>query len=361
MPAARIMRTPKPRSITPLTVGRRVVGEGYPCLIIAEVAQAHDGSLGTAHAFVDAIADAGADAVKFQTHIASAESTPLEQFRVHFSVQDRTRYDYWKRTEFTQQQWAGLMEHAESRGLLFISSPFSVEAVQLLARIGMPAWKVASGELSTTPMFDAMLATSLPFIVSSGMSNYAELDDAVARLTSAGARLAVLQCTTAYPCPPERIGLNVMSDMRERYGVPVGLSDHSGTIYPGLAAVTLGASIVETHFTLSRQMFGPDVRASLTPTEFAQLVQGIRFIERMEANPVDKDVLAAEMEPLRRLFTKSIVAGRPISRGQRISAEDLACKKPGTGMAPARLPELIGRTAKRDLERDKLIEENDLE
>src|SRR4051794_9997433 len=181
------------------------------CLIIGEVAQSHDGSLGMAHAFIDAIADAGADAIKFQTHIAAAESTPGEPWRVKFSRQDKTRYDYWKRMEFTEDQWNGLKEHADERGLMFLSSPFSVEAIDLLERVGVAAWKVASGEVNNFPALDRILATRLPVILSSGMSPLHELDEAVARVKASGVDLTILQCTSAYPCPPEKIGLNLLS------------------------------------------------------------------------------------------------------------------------------------------------------
>jgi len=249
------------------SLGSRTVGSGYPCLIVAEVAQSHDGSLGFAHAFIDAIANAGADAVKFQTHIAAAESTPAEPWRVKFSPQDATRYDYWRRMEFAEEQWRGLKRHAEDRGLIFLSSPFSAEAVELLERIGMVAWKVASGEVSNAPLLERLLATGRPILLSSGMSPLAELDATVARAQAVPVPIAVLQCTTAYPCPPERIGLNLLPIFRDRYGCPVGLSDHSGTIFAGLAAATLGCDVLEVHVTLSREMFGPDVPASVTTTE----------------------------------------------------------------------------------------------
>src|SRR5918993_3637807 len=163
------------------------------CLIIGEVGIAHDGSLGTAHAFIDAIAAAGADAVKFQTHIAAAESTPAEPFRVKFSRQDATRYEYWRRMEFSEAQWRGLAEHAREQGLLFLSSPFSVEAVELLSRVGMPMWKIASGEVSNRLLLEAVAATGQPVLLSSGMSSLAELDVAVDRVRHAGAPLGVMQ------------------------------------------------------------------------------------------------------------------------------------------------------------------------
>lgn len=331
------------------------------CTIIAEVAQAHDGSLNMAHAFIDAIANACADAVKFQTHIAAAESTLGEPWRVKFSLQDATRYDYWKRMEFTEEQWHGLKQHAEERGLLFLSSPFSVKAVELLAEVGVVAWKVASGEVNNVPMFESMAKTGLPILLSTGMSPLSEIDAAVERVKSKGLPLVVLQCTSMYPTPPEKVGLNLISFFRERYGCAVGLSDHSGTIYPGLAAATLGIEVLEVHVTLSREMFGPDVPASVTTAELRQLVEGVRFIEKMKANPVDKNVMAQEMIPLRNLFTKSVVARIDLPAGTVLCPEHLTVKKPGTGISVDRLPELIGRRLKRSVRAHEFLREEDLE
>lgn len=254
--------------------------------VIGEVGQAHDGSLGMAHAFIDAIADAGADAVKFQTHIAAAESRTDEPWRAKFSYADGTRYEYWQRMEFSAQAWAGLRQHALDRGLAFLSSLFSLEAVQLLRRVGVAAWKIASGEVAHPQLLDAVAHTGVPVLLSSGMSGWAELDGAVALLRAAGAGpLAVLQCTSAYPVTPEQVGLNVLDQIRQRYGCAAGLSDHSGTVFPALAAVTLGARVVEVHVTLSREMFGPDVAASVTTCEFRQLVAGVRYLSAALAAP----------------------------------------------------------------------------
>jgi N-acetylneuraminate synthase len=342
-------------------IGDQIVGPGKPCLIIAEVAQAHDGSLGTAHAFIDAIAGAGADAVKFQTHIAAAESTPDEPWRVKFSPQDATRFDYWKRMEFTEEQWIGLKQHADESELIFLSSPFSFEAVDLLTRVGVAAWKVPSGETANLPMLDQMTATGLPVILSTGMSPMDEIDTAVERIRSRGLEPTVLQCTTDYPCPAEKVGLNLIADFRERYGCPVGLSDHSGTIYPGLAAATLGIEMLEVHVTFSRKMFGPDVPASITTDELGRLVEGIRFIETMNAYPVNKEDMARDLKPLRDMFTKSVVAQKSLKAGTVLKAEDLTLKKPGTGLPAARLPEIVGRQLKRTVAADAMISEKDLE
>jgi N-acetylneuraminate synthase len=331
------------------------------CLIVGEVGLVHDGSLGMAHAYIDGIAQAGADAVKFQTHIAEAESGPGEPWRVKFSFQDHTRYDYWKRTAFTEEQWRGLRQHAQERGLLFLSSPFSLEAVQMLHRVGVAAWKVASGEINNAQMLDCMAATGLPILLSTGMSPLGEIDSSVERVQACDLPLAVLQCSSSYPCPPEKLGLNLIAEFRERYGCAVGLSDHSGTIFAGLAAATLGIDVLEVHVAFSRELFGPDIPASVTTAELKQLVDGIRFIEQAMTHRVDKDALAAEMVPLRSVFMKSIVARVDLPEGTILREEHLAVKKPNSGIPADRLPDLLNRRLKRSIAANALLREDDLE
>jgi N,N'-diacetyllegionaminate synthase len=333
----------------------------YPCLIIAEVAQTHDGSLGLAHSFIDAVAEAGADVVKFQTHITCAESTLSEPWRIEFSRQDKTRYDYWKRMEFSEEQWRGLKKHAEEQGLIFLSSPFSVEAIELLNRVGVTAWKVASGEVNNPVLFESIARTSLPILLSTGMSSLHEIDEAVTRIRKLGLPFAVLQCTSAYPCPPEKIGLNLILFFRERYNCYVGLSDHSGTIYPGLAAAALGIEVLEVHVTLSREMFGPDMPASVTTSELRQLVEGVRFIEKMRTNPVDKDTLTLEMALLRDSFTKSVTVRIDLPAGTVLKQEHLTVKKPGTGIPASNFYDLIGRRLQRNVSANQLLHVDDLE
>jgi N-acetylneuraminate synthase len=342
-----------------MKIGERELGTGKPCFVVAEVAQAHDGSLGTCHAYIDAAARAGADAVKFQTHIAAAESTPGEPFRVKFSKQDSNRYDYWKRMEFTQEQWQGLKDHCDEKHVAFLSSPFSMQAVELLTQVGVPAWKVGAGEVNNLPMLEKLRATGKPVILSSGMSSWAEMDAAVEAVGKGNC--AVLQCTTSYPCPPEKLGLNVIGELRARYGTPVGLSDHSGTIYAGLAAAALGCDVLEVHVCFSREVFGPDTTSSVTTGELKQLVAGIRFIEQAKANPIDKDQIAGSMSDLKRMFGKSLVAARALNTGTKLTEADLALKKPGTGIPAAKLKDTLGRKLKRAVAADALLAEEDLE
>lgn len=342
-------------------IGDHEIGGGRRCFIIGEVAQAHDGSLGMAHAFIDAIATAGADAVKFQTHIAEAESSPEEPWRVRFSPQDDSRFDYWKRMEFSEDQWRGLKEHAERKGLVFLSTPFSEQAAALLDNIGMPAWKIASGELNNQMLLDRIAATGKPILLSTGMSPFSEIDRTVNVLRAKSCSLAVMQCTSSYPTPPEKLGLNLLAEYRERYACPVGLSDHSGTIYAGLAAAALGADLLEVHVTLSREMFGPDVVASVTSGELAQMAKGVRFIECARANPIDKEAIAPEFDGLRQIFTKSLFVEEDLPAGTYLKRSHLSAKKPGTGISSNKIDEVVGRRLAVDVKRGRMLNLNDLE
>jgi N,N'-diacetyllegionaminate synthase len=262
--------------------------------------------------------------------------------------------------EFTEEQWRGLKQHAEERGMQFLSSPFSVEAVDLLKRIGVRAWKIASGEVGNIPLLECIAETKLPLLISTGMSPLSEIDAAVGIARKYRLPTTILQCTSAYPCPPEKVGINLIPFLRKRYGCKVGLSDHSGTIYPGLAGATLGIDALEVHVTLSREMFGPDVPASITTNELRQLNEGIRFIERMNHHPIDKDTLFSEMKPVRELFTKSVVARCNLAAGTILTVQHLALKKPGTGIPSERLPELIGRTLRHFVKADQILQETDV-
>lgn len=341
-------------------ISGRTVGGGAPAYLIAEVAQAHDGSLGTAHAFIDAAAHAGADAVKFQTHIADAESTRDEPFRVAFSQQDETRLDYWRRMEFSPEQWSGLADHARERGLHFLSSAFSLEAVALLRRLDVPVWKIASGEVRTRGMVAAICADGKPVLLSTGMSPWDDIDTAVTEIRNAGSPVAILQCVSRYPTPLTDVGLNVMGDMRARYGCPVGLSDHSGQPWPALTAIARGAAVVELHLTLSERMFGPDVPSSLTVDQFRMVSDMRDAVATMDAHPADKDATAEELADMRAMFGRSLAPKQDLPAGTLVSEDMLMAKKPATGISEDDIDAVVGRTLVRDVPSDRLISWDDL-
>ncbi len=344
-----------------IKLGNKLIGDGNPAFLIAEVAQAHDGSLGTAHAFIDLIADSGFDAVKFQTHIASAESTLDEKFRVKFSRQDSARYAYWERMEFSYDQWVGLAQHAKEREVIFLSSAFSIEAVELLTQIGMAAWKVGSGEFRSKELIKAMLVTGKPVLLSTGLCHWDELDQAIKGVQNVNGQFALFQCTSLYPTPLNKVGLNVIDQLRERYNCVVGLSDHSGTIWPSLAALARGSNMIEVHVTMHRGAFGPDVIASLTPEDLKLVATARDKFSKILSHPVNKDLLVKELKTTRELFTKSIAPSRDLKAGEIIEEGMLTLKKPGTGIPSAEMGGLYGLRLRCDVASDSLLKYSDLQ
>jgi N,N'-diacetyllegionaminate synthase len=325
-------------------------------MVIAEVGSVHDGSFGNAIKLIESAADCGVDAVKFQTHIAEAETLPDAPMPPYFKGEPR--FTYFERTGFTLDQWREFKDRCDDLGVVFLSSPFSEAAVDLLEGVGVSQYKIPSGEVTNLPMLEKIAKLGKPVLLSSGMSSWEELDQAVETIRKHHSKLTVLQCTTEYPCPYERVGLNIMLEMGARYGLPVGLSDHTLTNYAIYAAVALGAVVVEKHLTFSRLMYGSDARHSLEPDEFTDLVQGVRAIETMLSHPVSKDDLTPYTE-MKRTFEKSLVANQDILAGTILSAEMVAIKKPGTGISAARLHEFLGKVVTRYVKANTLFSEDD--
>ena len=325
--------------------------------IIAEIGSTHDGSIGNAKCAIDVVAECGVDAVKFQTHIADAETLRDAPMPSYFKGEPR--FEYFQRTGFSRDQWVEIKAYSEEKGMTFLSSPFSAEAVELLESIGMERYKVPSGEVTNLPFLEAIAQTGKPVILSSGMSSWDELDAAVATVTRRHSNLTILQCTTEYPCPPEKVGLNVMLEMKDRYGLPVGLSDHTLSNAAALAAVTQGASIIEKHFTLSKRMYGSDARHSAEPAQFAELAHNVREIEAMLSHSVDKSDIS-RFADMKQIFQKSVVSQVDIPEGAIITREMLGIKKPGTGLAPERLSDVVGKRAQRAVPANTVFQETDI-
>jgi N-acetylneuraminate synthase len=329
--------------------------------IIAEIAQAHEGSLGIAHSYIDVLADCGVDAVKFQTHVAEAESSEFESFRVNFSYEDETRCDYWKRMEFTKEQWLGLKEHCDNKGVEFISSPFSCAAVDLLEEIGVKQYKIGSGEMTNFLMLNKIANTGKPVILSSGMSDYKELEECIDFLKPFGNEISLLQCTTAYPTMPEQWGLSEISELKSRFNIPVGYSDHSSDITAGIAAVSLGAEILEFHVTFHKEMFGPDAKASLTVEETKQLVRSVRSLE-IAFNTENSKEDMSHFSELKNLFGKSLAVNKNLLKGAIISLDDLESKKPGNqGIAAKEFQAVLGKKLRRNMYQWQFLSYSDLE
>lgn len=279
--------------------------------IVAEVGLQHCGCFGTALAYVDACANAGADAVKFQCH----DFDPVDKFRPGVNYpQDRTREGYWQRTAFTIDQWRQLSNRCHERGIEFGLSVFSPLAVQQFTELNEPFlpdfWKLGSGVSHSKEMREAIKNSGQrKTVISFGMSSDLAIQSQVFAAVIANLEVTVLQCTSEYPCPPEHVGMNCVTSLqRDFYWTPnnfecaIGLSDHSGTIWPSIIAAWMGADMTEVHVCWSKEQFGPDVPASITIDELRQLVSGVRFVEKMRDNPVDKDKMASELTQMREIF-----------------------------------------------------------
>lgn len=328
--------------------------------IIAEIGQSHDGSLGMVHSYIDALSNSGVDALKFQMHIAEAESSNAEPFRVNFSYQDTTRFEYWKRMSFTLTQWKEIKTHCNNVNLEFICSPFSNIAVERLQDIGVERYKIGSGEINNFLLLQKIVDTRKPVILSSGMSNYFELDAAVNFLKSNNVEYSILQCTTAYPTLPQQYGLNVIGEYKLRYDVKVGYSDHSGKLETLIAAAALGAEIFEFHVVFDRRQFGPDSKSSLTIEEVFELTKSLRNIANAISSPVDKNEISPFIQ-VKEIFEKSISINKNLIEGHVLSFDDLEGKKPrGLGISAKDFRQIIGKKINREMKQWDFLNWSDL-
>lgn len=329
--------------------------------IIAELGNTHDGSFGLAKQMIRTAADCGVDAVKIQTHIFDAESLPNAPNPPYFK--DETRKEYFERTSFSKEQYLRLTNFSEKEcGVEFLSSPFSYEAVHFLEEVGMRRYKIPSGEVSNIPMLIEVAKTGKPVILSSGMSPWSDIDLAVSTLRNNGCSdLSILQCASRYPCPPEQVGLNVIAELKARYKVPIGYSDHTLGCAAPFAAATLGAAIIEKHFTLSTLMYGSDAKHSMEPDEFRVMVTGIRQIKAMLSHPVSKDKAVGDLDEMKRVFEKSIVTRAAVPKGTVITKDMIAAKKPGTGIPARYFDDIVGKSSVVDLPENHIILIDDIE
>ena len=328
--------------------------------IIAEIGQAHEGSLGIAHSYIDALKLTGINAIKFQTHIAHAESSAYEPFRVNFSYEDKCRYDYWKRMEFTIDEWVGLKNHCDEIGVEFISSPFSLEAVDLLEKLDVKRYKIGSGEVNNLLLLKKIGLTKKPIIISSGMSELEELDKVIKYIRNFHNEISILQCTTAYPTLPGEWGFDTIPLLKQRFNLPVGYSDHSGKTYPLIAAMTLGAELLEFHVVFDRRMFGPDSKSSLIIDEVKYLVNAIRDIERdrllFQGKTVNENTLR-----MKKIFGKSLAINHDMQAYEILRFEDLEAKKPsGYGIDAQHFETVIGQKLNKNLVKGSFLNEQDL-
>jgi N,N'-diacetyllegionaminate synthase len=329
-------------------------------LIIAEAGVNHNGDIGLALRLVDTAAEVGADIVKFQTFRAERLTIPSAakaDYQAQASSGTESQQSMLRRLELTRADHDSLIEHCRSRGIQFLSTAFDHESFEMLSELGLERFKVPSGELTNLPYLRLIGARGLPVIVSSGMATLDELGAALAVLEGAGTprrQITVLHCTTEYPTPMADVNLRAMLTIRDTFGVDVGYSDHTSGIEIAVAAVAMGASVIEKHLTIDRCLPGPDHRASLEPAEFASMVGAIRNLERAMGDGIKRPCAGEARNAA--VVRKSIVAVRPIREGEPFSEANLTVKRPGTGVSPMQWDDVIGKPAPRDFAPDELIE-----
>lgn len=345
-----------------LDIAGRRTGEGEPPFVIAEAGVNHDGSVDVALQLVDAAAEAGADAVKFQTFSAEAvvlEDAPQAAYQLTRAPAS-SQLEMLRRLELPAGAWPALNARASERGIVFLSTPFDLVAVELLAALGVPAFKVGSGDLTNLVLLRAVAAHGRPILLSTGMADLAEVDAAVDDLRRHGdPPLALLHCTSAYPAPADQANLRAMATLRDRFRVPVGYSDHTLGISTATAAAALGAVLIEKHLTLDRSLPGPDHAASLEPGGFRELVEAVRDAW-VALGDGTKSPRPSELDASR-VARRSLVTERAVTAGTVLGAGDIAAMRPAGGISPLRLDEVIGRRAARDLPALKPLSPADLD
>lgn len=330
--------------------------------VIAEAGVNHNGSLELALKLIDAAKASGADAVKFQTFRAEQLATRTAHkaaYQERTTSEAESQFDMLRRLELDATAHQRILQHCQDAGIQFLSSPFDIQSVDLLASLDIPIFKVPSGELTNHPFLRHIASKGRPVIVSTGMATLGEVEEAVEVLNTAGAKqLTLLHCVTEYPAPYAEINLRAMHTLRVAFGLPVGYSDHTPGIEVSVAAVALGAEVIEKHFTLDRNLPGPDHAASLEPSELKEMVTAIRHVEASLGTGI-KAPAPCEL-PNMSVARKSIVAARSLTAGHKLRDEDLDIKRPGNGIAPKFVPALLGRTLQCDIERDTMIRWDDL-
>lgn len=325
--------------------------------IIAEAGVNHNGCFDIACKMVDAAKNSGADCIKFQTFktekLVSSSAQKAEYQKT--TTGDGSQMEMLKKLELSREEFVAIKNYCDRIGICFLSTPFDIESIEFLKTFEMPFWKIPSGEVTNYPYLVTIAKTGKPVVMSTGMCNLSEIQEAIRVLRKHGTReIKLLHCNTEYPTPFEDVNLKAMKTLRERFNLDVGYSDHTKGIEIPIAAVAMGATVIEKHFTLDRNMEGPDQKASLEPDELKAMVKAIRNVEKAIGNGIKQPSQSEKKNIV--IARKSIVASREIKKGELLSDENLTTKRPGNGMNPMKWPDVIGTFAKRDFAEDEMIE-----
>ncbi len=332
-------------------IGDKLIGASLPVFVIAEIGVNHNGDLSVARALIDVAVKSGADAVKFQTFQADRVATteaPKADYQLQTTTASESQIEMLRMLELSADAHRELQAHCRDQGITFLSTPFDEQAADFLDELDVPAYKISSGDLTNSPLLQHVALKGKPIILSTGMSTLDEVIEAVSTLRSSGCEnLVLLHCVSNYPAKPSEVNLRAMQTMRAAFDVPVGFSDHTEGIAVALAAVALGACVIEKHFTLDRRLPGPDHRASLEPAELQSLIEGIRKVE--SALGTGRKVPTATEMNTANVARRSLIAALDIAAGAILKRDMISLKRPGTGLPPTMLESVLGRRLREDV------------
>ena len=343
-----------------LKIRKKKIKIGQPTFVIAEIAQAHDGSLGYAHSFIDIAKRCGVNAVKFQMHYSDNESTLDEKFRIKLSSQYKNRLDYWKRMEFSMSQWSELKKHCEDLKLEFMISVFSNQAVLNASVLGLNNIKISSGEIFNQPLIDYVCQKFSNIIFSTGMLKRKELDERITFFKKKKKKISVLHCISKYPVKKKELSLDLIDDLKLEYpDLAIGYSDHSGEISPPIFAISKGINILELHLAMDKEQYGPDTNSSLIPKELELVCRFKDDFYIINSQKKTRDEVV-ESIPNKHLFKKSLALIVDKKKGEKLSKADIVLKKPGSGIPYCDLSKVIGRKLSKNVSKKKLLRYDDL-
>ena len=344
-----------------MKIASRNISKNDKAFIIGEIGLSHNGSLKKAVDMIDKISSAGADAVKFQMHIAEYESSKYEKFRKGFKFKNKSRFDYWKKTSFDFNEWKYLRDYTKKKKLSFLCSPFSVEAVKRLKSISVDAWKIPSGEFNNLFMINEIIRNcSRPIILSTGLTYLREMTDIIKYIKNKNKNVALLQCTSMYPTPLEKVGHNLISEFSKKYKILTGVSDHSGNINSSLASISLGAKIIEIHTCFKKTDIGPDVKSSITFEELKAITSFNNDFYKIKVSKVLKNKLSKNQIYLRRIFTKSLALDKNLIKNSKIKYKDLIDLKPFRGISIFDYKKVIGKKINKTLQKGTFLQKKDI-
>ncbi len=330
-------------------------------LVIAEIGQSHDGSLNYVHSFIDECAKVGVDIIKFQTHFAAEESSEDDIFRTKSSSKKETRFQYWKRMEFTNEEWFKIYKHVKAKKLLFSSSVFSTKAINLMNKLGIDIWKIASGEsLNLNLIKEIVRISNKPIFISTGMSYKKEVKKIISYIKTKKNPFLLMHCVSQYPTKFENLGMNLIDEFKKEFKCPIGYSDHSGSLHVPLIAIEKKISALELHVTFDKKVYNPDSSSSINFNELKFLCDFLRNKNKIFKYTKTKDQIANVVKKNRILFSKSLAFKKDMRKGSKIKIRDLTFKKPGNGIKLDKINKIIGKTLVKNKSKTRLIKLSDV-